>query len=148
MTIADEDKGSMKIMWAATLATGVAWVDEQHKELFERVNLLMDAIEEGSGTAKVERTVSFLDQYVVEHFADEESAMDLHDYPERDSHKVQHAKFKVSIKTLLSDLESRNVEILPSRLKGSLVDWITVHVCDLDMRFADFVRARTSLDPA
>jgi hemerythrin len=44
-------------IWDDVLATGVAKIDEQHKQLFAAVNSLIDAIEEGRGNEEVKKSV-------------------------------------------------------------------------------------------
>ena len=58
--------------WNQSLATGIAEIDEQHKELFNRTNRLLSGMEENRDADQLRELFLFLDQYVVRHFGDEE----------------------------------------------------------------------------
>ncbi|MDI3280784.1 MAG: bacteriohemerythrin, partial [Bacillota bacterium] len=79
--------------WTEDLATGVTQIDDQHKELIERVNQLLAACSEGRGKEEVGRTLNFLSDYIVFHFGTEEKYMTQYDYPGYNSHKAQHTGF-------------------------------------------------------
>lgn len=81
----------MTIGWRDDLLTGVAEVDDQHKELFRRFGELLTACNQGKGGEEVLRLISFLDDYVVKHFTAEERIMRQHGYPDYLEHKQQFA---------------------------------------------------------
>lgn len=43
----------MQMLWDSKLAVGVDKIDNQHKELFNRMNSLMDAMKEGKGKMRL-----------------------------------------------------------------------------------------------
>ena len=63
----------MAIEWTEDLATGVNKIDNQHKELFKRINNLLEACNQGRGKNEVEKVIKFLDDYVIIHFSEEEN---------------------------------------------------------------------------
>ena len=65
----------MAIEWTEDLATGVPEIDAQHKELFSRINRLLEACNQGQGRAEVGKTLAFLEEYVLIHFSTEEKIM-------------------------------------------------------------------------
>ena len=56
------------IEWTADLATGVDEIDNQHKELFQRINNLLEACNHGKGKEEVKKVISFLEDYVITTF--------------------------------------------------------------------------------
>ena len=54
------------------LMTGNALIDSEHRQLFAAVNNLMTACSQGKGRDQIQQTVTFLSNYVVKHFQDEE----------------------------------------------------------------------------
>lgn len=68
----------MGIEWSSYLATGVDWQDSHHRELFKRINRLLDAMASGYGKEEVANLFNFLDQYFVVHFEAENEAMERH----------------------------------------------------------------------
>ena len=78
--------------WTPALLTGHPLIDEQHKEIFARVERLREAMERGDPT-EVTRLLDFLGRYVVEHFSAEEAVMVSSRFPRHDAHRAQHANF-------------------------------------------------------
>ena len=58
----------MAIQWNEELATGVLEIDNQHKEIFARINRLLEASSQGKGKQEVGRMIDFLGDYVISHF--------------------------------------------------------------------------------
>lgn len=71
----------MAIQWDPSLSVGVKQIDEQHQELFRRVNELVDAMHRGRSQAQLGEMLSFLSVYVVQHFGAEEKLMSERWYP-------------------------------------------------------------------
>lgn len=65
----------MAIEWTQDLSTGSDEIDNQHKELFRRINSLLDACNQGKGREEIGKTVQFLEDYVITHFSAEEEYM-------------------------------------------------------------------------
>ncbi|MHB9035807.1 MAG: hemerythrin domain-containing protein, partial [Armatimonadota bacterium] len=58
----------MAVQWTPDLAVGVREIDDQHRELFKRVNDLLEAMSKGKGRDEIAKVVAFLGNYVVTHF--------------------------------------------------------------------------------
>jgi len=65
------------MLWKEKYELGVPLIDEQHKELFKRVESFMQVLRMASSwedkVDKVNETLDFMNTYVVEHFRDEEA---------------------------------------------------------------------------
>src|SRR6185369_9913316 len=59
----------MSMEWNNNLATGIADIDNQHREIFSRVAKLTDACSDGRGKEEVLRLLLFLQDYIKEHSA-------------------------------------------------------------------------------
>ncbi|NLY30396.1 MAG: hemerythrin, partial [Firmicutes bacterium] len=77
----------MAIKWTPNLAVGIEKIDEQHKVLFERINALIEACNQGKGKDTVADLITFLKDYVVFHFRDEQQIMLNYKYPQYEQHK-------------------------------------------------------------
>ncbi len=86
----------MAIEWTDDLATGSEIIDNQHKELFRKMNDLMNACRHGVGKTKVRNTLQFLDDYIVYHFTEEESLMAKYNYPQAPHHISEHQIFSAN----------------------------------------------------
>lgn len=58
----------MNIEWNDKLAIGNSEIDGQHKELFTKFNVLLEACKQGKGKEEVNTLLSFLGEYVVSLF--------------------------------------------------------------------------------
>ena len=54
----------MAFKWTKALAVGVEEIDNQHKELFEKVNELVAAMREKKGKEIIKETMVFMENYV------------------------------------------------------------------------------------
>lgn len=85
--------GGTAVQWTADLATGAQDIDEQHKELFRRIDTLLEAWKQGEAGMEVDKVIQFLTDYVVVHFGTEEQYMTKFNYGTLSAHKAQHELF-------------------------------------------------------
>jgi len=90
--------------WSTDLSIGVEIIDNQHMELFARINALVDAIKQHTCKHKIRDVVRFLDDYIVLHFGEEEKMMLQSGYPGYAAHKAQHTKFIANFEALKKEL--------------------------------------------
>ena len=133
-----------KVVWDEDMKVGVKEIDDQHKELFEYANALMTAIREGKDQNEVEKVISFLNEYVENHFRDEEKIMEEHDYPFLSFQKEQHENFIKYFKGLEDELKERRESrtYLRFRVQLLVVDWLVNHTCKEDRHFGRFLMHR------
>ena len=131
----------MPIEWTKDLATGVEAIDEQHKELFRRINLLLDACRRGEGAEHVVSTLAFLTQYVVEHFQSEEDLMRRAAYRGYAEHAAMHREFRKRVESFASDLALTGVTIITViTVNRMIVDWLNDHIRTVDRAMAATIR--------
>ncbi len=131
------------IQWTEELATGSAEIDRQHKEIFRRINNLLEACNLGKGRAEVGRLLAFLDDYVVSHFGEEEKYMTEYQYPGYAEHKAQHIEFTKNYMILKKQVETEgpglNTVLTTNRL---VVDWLTHHIRKIDKKLGAFLKTK------
>ena len=131
----------MSFEWSSELATGVVEIDNQHKEIFNRVNRLSDACGEGKGKDEVLRLLLFLEEYVKEHFAAEEKLQMKHAYPDYAAHKSQHTRFIADVAKLTSAFEAEGATIsLVIMTNKTLASWLVQHITKIDKELANYLR--------
>lgn len=132
----------MAIQWTDDLATGVAEIDDQHKELFKRIDRLFQACNQAQGRHEIGKTIAFLEEYVDTHFGAEEKAMKQHSYPDYGAHKAQHAYYRNNLLNIKQQVEEEgpgvHLIILTNRL---VVDWLRNHIQKLDRAFGDYLQS-------
>jgi hemerythrin len=131
----------MTYQWTDDLLTGIADIDEQHKELFRRLNALSDACTQQQGRKEIARYVDFLMEYVAYHFTAEEREMTTHRYPGLADHENEHEEFKKQINALSRDLRVSGAshELIQVALWTS-AEWLANHVKGTDREMAEFLK--------
>ena len=64
----------MRIVFDEELYTGNELIDNEHKELIDRVNKLVESCENGKEKVTAVKTLDFLMDYTEFHFSDEEGS--------------------------------------------------------------------------
>lgn len=134
----------MSLEWSESLASGSGEIDNQHKELFARVNALLTAFQKGNTPREeVSKTVQFLTDYVVFHFGTEEKHMDRFSYSSVQQHKAQHQQF---VKTFMKLKERMLMEGINPQLtedtRQLVVDWLVNHIKYSDRALGIFLKMK------
>ncbi|MBI5903421.1 MAG: hemerythrin family protein [Deltaproteobacteria bacterium] len=130
----------MALEWNDRFAVGVDEIDNQHKELFKRVNSLVDAMTHKRGKDEIAGVFKFLENYVIAHFGVEERCMARYNYPDSAVHKIQHSEF---IKAF-NDLKKRYDEVGASSdvvvmSNSKLGGWLRTHIPVTDKALGTFI---------
>lgn len=133
----------MDIIWTEDLSTGVAEIDEQHKDLFRQLNDLLQACSQKKGKEEIGKFVGFLSDYVILHFATEEREMLTHNYPAMADHKAEHEQFKIKIAGLKADYleHGANIDVVLMAIRMSH-DWLREHIRKTDKALGAFLKAQ------
>lgn len=132
----------MKIEWNHKYELGVPQIDNQHKELFEAINNILESVEKGGGRAEVAGLLKFLEDYVIKHFSLEEALMKKHSYPNYDNHKTQHAVFMANFFSLKKFYEARGASTSFIELVEKWVtSWLKDHILNIDQKFGEFLKS-------
>ncbi len=128
----------MAIEWSDDLNTNIEEIDDQHRELFRRVNDLLDACGKGKGREEVGRILAFFQDYTMSHFSSEEDAMRNAAYPDLAAHLAEHHDFIDQISALKQKLmkEGAGISVVLLTIRTA-VDWLTAHIRKSDRKFAD-----------
>jgi hemerythrin-like metal-binding protein len=130
-------------VWDDSLSIGIAKIDEQHRQLFDAVNRLIDAIEAGHGAAELRKSLDFLVEYTATHFADEEAIQRQYRYPDFENHYRIHEAFKKLAAEMAGELEHYGTSTaLVKEVKRRFGDWLVTHIKGQDSRIGEFIRAK------
>jgi len=117
----------------ALMATGVASVDREHRELIRLINELHASCLRGTAKENLMQQLDFLGKYAQNHFGDEERVMDQHHCPAAGKNKAAHAKFLKDYQQLVAMAQSDGATSnLVIQLKQMLADWLATHICKID----------------
>lgn len=135
----------MSINWRDDWSIGVYDIDSQHKELFRRINALLDACNQGRGNEEVASTINFLGTYVETHFRAEENLMLKNNYPDYKSHKEIHENFIKSFKELDGRFKTEGVKpYLIIETNRIVVNWLIAHIQNIDKKFGTYFKEKQS----
>ena len=127
------------IEWHDDLAVGVSELDREHRQLVALVGDLFNAANSRRDKALFEWRMDLLIKHTLAHFADEERLMHETNYPDRQSHQLQHRMLIMQIQILqtavIEDLRDWNDETI--RL---IHDWLLVHIVEADRTLAAYLR--------
>lgn len=125
------------------LKTGNALIDQQHKELFDAINALLDACAQGKGRDSLKKTTSFLYEYTSKHFADEEKLQQASQYPDYPNHKQYHEGYKKVVRELMDQLEKDGPTIvLVGKVNSAVAGWLINHIKREDVKVAAHIRSK------
>ncbi|MDR2210802.1 MAG: bacteriohemerythrin [Spirochaetaceae bacterium] len=128
--------------WDSSFVSGVRIVDARHKRLFEAINRLIDACEQGKGQEELTKSLAFLSNYTVKHFSEEEELQQKYGYSEYPAHRELHEGFKRTVKDFAAELDAKGPsEELINRLKKEVGGWLVTHVKVVDLKMAEIIKA-------
>ena len=129
------------------MSVGVEFIDNQHKEMFDRINRVLEAVRDKDSPEVAVSTLDFLATYVVEHFGAEQKQMLKYKYPATNTHLEQHefyslkvAEFRVKLK------EEGTSEQLLIEMQKLLADWFSNHIDKVDRSLGRFLKLRAKSD--
>jgi hemerythrin len=129
-------------MQSAYHLTGIASIDDQHGELFNRLDRLLDACVRGAGAAEVRHMALFLEGYVDRHFAEEEELQLVHGYPDYHPHRMRHEVFVRNLEFIRNEIDADRVTpALVMQVNQLLIDWMCCHIDTEDRKMGEFIAA-------
>ena len=131
--------------WDKSLETGDERIDAQHKQLFETLNKLITAHREKRGAAELNAALDFMQNYVVQHFNDEEALQLKYQYPKYEEHRDIHNNFKFVVKDLVMQMEAQGyTDALVERTIKTMADWLITHITGDDLNMAIYIQQKES----
>lgn len=129
----------MAIRWNEALATGLAWQDEQHQELFQHLDNLLEAMRRNEASEAVGHLFDYLDEYTVKHFGEEEAYMLSTSNPMLRQHSAIHQEFRGKLREFEEVYKRQGASsYLVMRLQRWLHDWLFDHISRMDKQLAAY----------
>jgi methyl-accepting chemotaxis protein len=127
--------------WDDSFVSGIRLIDSRHKRLFEAVNRLIDACEQGKGKEELAKSLIFLSDYTVKHFSEEEALQQKYGYAEYPAHRQLHENFKKTVRDFAAELDSNGPsEELIEKLKKEVGGWLVTHIKAVDLKMTAAIR--------
>ncbi|MCL2145463.1 MAG: hemerythrin family protein [Endomicrobia bacterium] len=129
--------------WDKSLETGNEIIDAQHKSMFSALNNLITANEEGKAPLEIQKTIEFLAQYIIQHFADEEKLQEECGYPHIIEHKNRHLDLRNNVTELLKKLYNEGCSSkFVEHIILVMTDWLTRHIKGDDFKLAAYIKIK------
>jgi len=135
------------MLWNDMFETGLSKIDEQHKELFRQVEILLDRSKED----RIPETLKFLGDYVVKHFLDEQGLQISVNYPKAEAHKKLHAAFTARFSELKKKFEDSGGDLkfeAVTEINSVVVAWLKEHIMIHDREFAAYYKQQNAAKAA
>ena len=129
----------MFIEFDDTLITGNDTIDNQHKELIDRISKFVHSCEDGADIATSLEMLDYLKEYTSFHFSAEEKLQEDVSYPGLAEHRKKHEEYKATLEALSSSLKEKGADANTSEeIKESVVDWLFNHIKVFDRSVAEY----------
>lgn len=122
------------------IETGLEAIDAQHRELYEALDRLAEALRPGAPATGLDEGLAFLSQHAIRHCQAEETLMKDMGFPDRIVHADQHQ----DLIRRMRDLQYRRTRGLAvgPEVVAVLEDWLDHHIRESDLAYAAHLRAQ------
>lgn len=121
--------------WNDNLSIGYEHLDNEHKQIFEIINELNEAIRSPGLSAKIESIVDRMIKYTETHFGEEEYLFEKYDYEHKEAHILTHKKFVRKSYEFKRDVQ-KNSTLVAIQTLSFLRTWWRNHIVHMDKRYA------------
>lgn len=129
------------VKWKDSYYVGVEEIDYDHKQLVGMINQVVTASQDNLGENIVPEILDRLIDYTKYHLNREEKLMEQYDYPGKEQHAIQHAKFIGKINRFYSKYsEERNMK--NQEVFDFLRCWLLKHISNTDKDLGAFIQAK------
>ncbi|MDO4167934.1 MAG: hemerythrin family protein [Eubacteriales bacterium] len=131
----------MRAEFTDNLITGNTTIDNQHRELIDKINQLLQAIETSRDKAVAVKTLNFLTDYIHYHFQAEEKLQEETGYPGLEDHKKQHEILNNTVADLTDMLEEEEgpSDAFVAQLNKKVIEWFYRHIEGFDRSVAEYI---------
>ncbi len=131
---------TMGIDWSDLLSVGIDAMDEEHKELFRRINDLLKGLLGQGEEYDLAALVARINEYVEYHFRDEEKLQARYGYPELEEHKKLHAIYENEFAAIEEKLRAGEFDAnLLIRIQDKIVNWLLDHIARVDKKYGKYI---------
>lgn len=120
--------------WNESLSTGYQHLDDEHKEIFEIINDLYNAIKKAELKTRIEGIVEKMVDYTETHFKDEEELFEKYDFEHKEDHILAHKRFVRKSKEFKRDVHN-NTTIVAIQTLNFLRTWWRNHIVSMDQKY-------------
>lgn len=140
-------------LWKDAYRIGNDKIDEQHEELFHRIEKLLVMARSADleeNRKQCEHMLDYLVEYTDFHFNSEEALQNRRNYVDYEPHKKIHQEFRNTVMVYRQRIREDFSAAMLKRFLGTLLTWLTVHVqgCDQKIMINEPIAEQTELSGA
>lgn len=136
----------MRMQWIDDYKTDIEAIDEHHESIFERINEVLDALDQGADGSVIKRLLILFESFLASHFALEEMLQERYVYPDLSSHSDEHRQLAKHFSGLILSLESGDASpYIVKDLGEFIASWLAsymAHMNSSDKQLAEFLKKR------
>ncbi len=132
----------MQYQLTPDLETGNKQIDEEHRELFARVNRLMQACSSGRGRTEAGPAMDFLRSYVATHFRHEEALQRDAKYPDYAPHKQFHDQYEKKLRDIAAAVSASDVTLAELNQINQHISVLIMHIRLEDKKLGKYLKQK------
>jgi hemerythrin len=123
-------------IWKESFNTGVADIDQDHREFLALVNKCEEKCDAMKSSEFSKSVLDQLKLYATKHFRQEEKLMEAHYYPETVKQRQMHAYFESQVEKMSASQDKMSPNHMFSFIRG----WFLQHIMEEDVKFAQYLK--------
>lgn len=128
-----------KMVWKPEYEIGEPKIDAQHQRIIELIGQISSCWTDSSSYESLSDILADMTAYAHEHLSYEEKVMADCDYPELESHLVEHKNFVRKTAKLCMEAV-RNTNQAPDQIYDFLVQWWDRHILEVDQQYKPYLK--------
>jgi hemerythrin len=124
--------------WTNEYSVNNQAMDDQHKRLFNLIEKLNKAMQDGKSNSIINSVLEELSQYAVTHFKDEESLMANVNYPKLKFHINEHKSFVDKLNSFKKAINNKELGV-SIKVTNFLRDWLKSHILQIDKEYSIYM---------
>lgn len=125
-------------LWNDAHSIGISEIDNQHKDIFGKMQNLQRATRAGQSALQLEPTLIEFASLCEAHFRTEETLMAFHRFPGLEDHRSEHRVIHEELQRFLAELAVGKPGLIVDFLEY-LEDYQGIHVLQHDMKYRDYL---------
>jgi hemerythrin len=129
------------VAWNDSYLVNIKIIDSQHKQLFDLLNQLHDAMMMGQGQEGMGIVLNSLVSYTASHFSEEERLFKEYGYPDTERHMKEHQEFVQQVLDFQAKFATGTAPVT-IKILSFLRDWIQNHINGNDKKYSGYLNAK------
>ena len=135
----------VKIKWSDRFCVKLPEIDDQQKQIIERINGIVDAVNSSNDQKEIYDMISDLTDFVRHRFNQEEKGMVACHFPDHQQHRKDHREFIRKI-IMFRKMFADDCATVKDDYIRLIEEWLVHHSDYWDGRYAPYVRLHRYVD--